>query len=94
MTHQPPPGSWQAVLEEDGSVVLPPEVLRLLGVKEGDRITLEEDGNEVRLVTQAARLRRAQAWFKTIFPGEGSVVDEFIAEKRAEVLREAEEDGE
>jgi len=47
-----------------------------------------EDG-EIRLSTRRERIRRMQKWVAELIPPDGpSVVDELIAERRAEAARE------
>ena len=81
---------YDVPVQENGRMILPIELRRLLGVEKGDRIVLEasEDG-EVRLTTARRTRREAQRRFQALFPDTPSVVDDLIAEKRAEVVREA-----
>ena len=75
----------------DNTIELPEEIRQLLNVGDGDELLLQEENGEVRLTTRRARLRAVQAWFRTLVPEGESVVDDFIAEKRAEARRELEE---
>ena len=70
-----------------GRIVLPIEARRALGIQEGDELVaiLEEDG--IRLMTRKAAIRSLKEMFKDV---EGSLVDELIADRRAEAAREAE----
>jgi hypothetical protein len=85
----------QGRLEEDGHVLLPPEALARLLVSPGRVIPWRagEDG-EVILMSADAGIRYAQAIVaKHRKPGQRSMVDELIEERRAEAARESERDG-
>lgn len=79
-------------LSEGGRVVIPAEVRRALEVQEGDSLVLDVKDGEIRLYSRREQLRRAQALFQRYFPPGGvSLVDELIAERRAEAAREDDE---
>ncbi|MES2443138.1 MAG: AbrB/MazE/SpoVT family DNA-binding domain-containing protein [Pseudomonadota bacterium] len=83
MTHQ-------AKVITGGKIVIPAELRREFGIKDGDSLVIERDavGNMV-LKTYAQVVREVQQAFREMIgPYEGSMVDEFIAEKRAEAARE------
>lgn len=73
---------------EDGEVILPAEFVKAIGACPGDRVTLALEGDEVRAFTPATAIRKAQEWVAEHFPGDRSLVDELIAERRAEAARE------
>ena len=59
------------------------------GLKVGDRVLLSCEDGEIRLSTRRERIRRMQKWVAELIPPGGpSVVDELIAERRAEAARE------
>ena len=75
-------------LDAQGRLLIPAEMREQLGVKAGDRLTLRIEDGELVVLTFRAGIRRAQrtgAKYKT--PGR-SLVDELIAERRAEAERE------
>ncbi len=83
--------SYQAKLIKGGKIVIPAELRRELGFKEGDRLVIEREGNTAVLKTYAQLVREVQAEIKKhIGPYEGSIVDELIAERRAEAAAEDE----
>lgn len=87
--------SYEVPMQENGRVILPSELRRALGLQKGDRVVIEAEGDHVTLTTARLRRQRAQAMVgRHIKPRDG-VVDEFLAEKREEALREIEwiEDG-
>jgi AbrB family looped-hinge helix DNA binding protein len=81
--------SYAAHLGARGRLVIPAELRARLGWKEGDRmILIVDEENVVRLASRADVARRGLGMFKHLWrPGE-SVVDELIAERRAEAAGE------
>lgn len=73
---------------EGGRIVIPAEFRKALGVAPGDQLILDFDNNEVCMFTPAEALKRVQAAFRPYLPQGRSLVDEFIAERRAEAARE------
>jgi AbrB family looped-hinge helix DNA binding protein len=72
-----------------GRVVIPAEFRNALGLSEGDEVLISCDGSEVRLSTVTERVRRVQRFIaERIPPGGLSIVDELIADRRAETTRE------
>jgi antitoxin PrlF len=72
-----------------GRVVIPAEVRTALGVAEGDVLLATLEGDELRLMSTAAAVKRAQAIVRTYIPAGGpSLVDELIADRRKEVADE------
>ena len=77
-------------MSEGGRVVVPAEIRKALNLKDGDTVLWELRDGEARMTTRLARLEQARALvdkYCPAVPGE-SVVDEFIAERRAEAARE------
>ena len=80
--------TYETPMQENGRVILPVELRRLLGLEKGDKVQLLVDGGTVTLTTARLRRRRAQEIAsRYAVPGE-SVVDEFLLEKRTEAERE------
>ena len=75
-------------LVEGDRVVVPADFLQALGLKEGDGVILELDGDELRVRSAHAALRRIQEWLRPYAREGVSIVDELIAERRAEAERE------
>ncbi|AMV24227.1 hypothetical protein VT84_07510 [Gemmata sp. SH-PL17] len=75
-------------LGEDRRVTIPAKVCTRLGLAAGEPLVLEEDHGTLRLIPCGHLLRDVQAAFAPYHtPGE-SLVDELIAERRAEAARE------
>jgi AbrB family looped-hinge helix DNA binding protein len=72
----------------DGRILIPAELRRAAGLEPGATVAVTLQGGELRLSTPSARLRRIQAIAaRHVRPGVG-VVDSFLADKRAEAVRE------
>lgn len=77
--------SRAARIDRRGRIVVPAEYRRALGLHPGDEVTLILADGEVRIVTRAEAIRRAQelvAWRSR----RRSLVDELIAERRGEAV--------
>lgn len=75
-------------MSENGRVVVPAEIRKALGIQDGDTVLWELGEGEARLTTRREQLRRAQALVRRYVPAEVSLVDELIAERRAEATHE------
>jgi AbrB family looped-hinge helix DNA binding protein len=76
-------------VSDGGRVVVPAEVRRALGVREGETLVGEMRDGEFVLTTRRARLDAAVRLFQKFCPpGSPSLADELIAERRAEAARE------
>ena len=75
-------------LQENGRMVLPVELRRALGVGRGGRVIVQTDGDRIEITTAERSRARAKVRMQRLFAGRDGVVDELIAERRAEVLRE------
>jgi AbrB family looped-hinge helix DNA binding protein len=73
---------------EGGRVVIPAEYRKQLGLRPGDNVILQLDDGEIRLYTVREAIRRAQEMVRRYVPEGVSLVDELIAERRAEAARE------
>ena len=75
-------------IDEAGRIVIPREVLQALGINEGEELIVALDDDGIRLRTFDMARARVQAIARRRRKGEGSVVDAFLAERRAEAARE------
>ncbi len=71
-----------------GVIRLPAAVLTSMCVAEGDQVQLALDGGVVRVLSRAAAIREAQELVRRYVPEGVSLVDELLAERRAEAARE------
>jgi AbrB family looped-hinge helix DNA binding protein len=74
-----------------GRIVLPREIRDALGAEEGATYVARVEDGRLVLESRAAILARMQERWRGVAPPEVSLVDELIAERRAEAAREAEE---
>lgn len=79
---------FQMKMSEGGRVVIPVEIRKAMGLKEGDTVLWELVDGEARLTTKLQRMRKAQELVRKYVPEGVSLVDELIAERRAEAERE------
>lgn len=82
--------SHHAKLIKGGKVVIPADLRREFGFKEGDTLVFERGPDGLVIKTYEQVVREVQAVFRAL-PGAqtGSMVDELIAERRAEAAQEA-----
>lgn len=71
-------------LMPDGSVVLPAGIVAALGLAPGVELSASVEGSVLRLEPAASALARARAIVRAFDRGQGSPVDELLAERRAE----------
>lgn len=81
-------------VDRNGRVLVPAAIRRELGLREGSELLIELDAERrVVMVTPEDAWATVQALFDAV-PRGSSVVDELIAERRAEARREEEEEEE
>ena len=86
----PPPRPVSVVLNvtEDGRIIIPAQALADLGVNPSESVSAAVVDGEVVLDTLDAVIKRAQAYYRQFVPEGVSLVDELIAERHAEAMRE------
>ena len=67
-----------------GRIVVPVDMRRALEIRDGQELTISLDDDGIRLRTLDVSLARVRAIARHRRKGEGSVVDAFLAERRAE----------
>jgi AbrB family transcriptional regulator, stage V sporulation protein T len=81
--------SHHAKLIKGGKVVIPADLRREFGFKDGDTLVFERGNDGLVIKTYAQVVREVQAQFKAMLgDNAGSMVDELIAERRAEARAE------
>lgn len=78
-------------LDAEGNMVIPAEQRRALGLEAGQRVTLRLDMQPQHANTAAA-IERIQQLVRRHVPAGVSLVDELLAERRAEVNYESDSD--
>ena len=79
---------FRSRVDASGRIVLPRELRDRWHLSTGDGISFVEDGRTVRLETPEIALQEARAYFQSLVPKGVSVVDELLAERRAEAASE------
>ncbi len=85
----PQPTRMRLEVKEGGRLLLPAELRSELGIREGDTLMAELVDGELRLMSQATAVKRAQEMVRQWIPAGSNVVDDFIAERRREARKEA-----
>lgn len=81
--------TYQAKIYGGGKMALPADVRRQLGIKDGDTVRLSIEDGRLTVVTLEQIVRDTQARYRQLIPEGVSLVDELIAERRAEAKRES-----
>jgi AbrB family looped-hinge helix DNA binding protein len=84
-------GSAKVQLDAEGRVSIPQHIRDRLSLREGDTLIASLEGDEVRLLTIPAAVRRAQAIVRQFVPEDVSLVQELLDERRQEVERESQD---
>ena len=80
--------SQRVKLVEGGKLVIPAAFRREMGVKPGDTLIVEMNEGELRVRSLPSAIQRVQARMRELNPEGRSLVDELIADRRAEAARE------
>jgi AbrB family looped-hinge helix DNA binding protein len=83
--------SFHTRLGDDGRIVIPAECRKRFGLHPGDTVVLEADDDGLHVRSMEQVVKEVQAAFAPYHAG-ASVVDELIAERRAEAAKEAAEE--
>lgn len=80
---------YTAVLGPQGRIVVPAQIRKKLGLEPGTVVTIWEEGGRIHLRSRAAAREAAKKMFRDVrSPTSESLVDELIAERRAEAARD------
>ncbi len=82
--------TYSAKVIAGGKIVIPADLRRELGIKDGDKLVLERDAaGGIALKTRAQVVREVQEAFRAMREGKPSYsVDEFLVERQEEAERE------
>ena len=75
-------------IDKNGRVFIPAEYRKELGLNPGDAVVIKLLDGELQIVSHAEALRRVRELIARYISPERSLVDELIAERRAEAARE------
>ncbi len=73
---------------EGGKMVIPATFRRQLGLRVGDTVIVEVADGELHVRSRAGAIANAQKLMRGLVPEGVSLVDELIADRRAEAARE------
>lgn len=82
---------YKLAVDRQGRVVLPADLRREMGLDDGGQLTVDVEGDVVRLDSRRLAIRRMQRELRELVPADVSLSDELIAERRAEARREGSE---
>lgn len=86
----PSDASWSVEIGSGGRIVIPVEARNSLGIKPGTRLRMYLDGGCLVVTTPEATLAQLREDARRLIPEGVSVVDELLADRRAEATREFE----
>lgn len=89
---QTPKESLQRVslsMDSAGRIVVPVEFRKAMEVREGDTLVATLSDGELRLTTARMAIKRAQELARELIPGDESLADSLIADRRREAARES-----
>jgi len=72
----------------NGRIVLPAPARRALGIEPGDELIVVVEGREIRLLTVAEAVRRAQELVRRYVTPDRSLADALVAERHEEAAGE------
>ena len=75
-------------LVSGGRLQLPSSIRRSLGLADGDQVVMQVVDGELHVRPARDALKRIQAMLRPYAPVDGSVVEELIADRRAEAARD------
>ena len=76
--------AYHATVGPQGRVVIPAALRKSLGWDEGTVLTFTSADGEIVVTDQRAAMRRFQAYGRSLVPKGVDVLDEFLAERRAQ----------
>ena len=86
-----PPPRVHGTVDQAGRITIPAEMRKALGLEPGTEVVLEAGADGVRVRTWGQTLRAVQDYLAPYRSPGGSVVDEFLSERREEAAREERE---
>ena len=78
----------QLTVAPDGRIVIPAEMRTAMELPESGTVSARVIDGELRLVSPNVGLRKAREMVRRLVPGDETVVDDFLAERRAEARRD------
>lgn len=75
-------------MHSGGRLVVPSHIREALHINVGDHVLMRVEDGELRVIPKMEAIRRAQQLIAQHIPASVSLVDELIADRRAEVAKE------
>lgn len=88
-SEDPEPARARLNVDSAGRIVIPAEFRRAMGIVEGDELMARMADGELRLISPAMAVKRAQKLVRELIPGDVGLADSLIADRRREVAEEA-----
>lgn len=85
------PQRWTLKVASDGRFVIPAAARAAMELGEEGKVSVYVEDGILKLVTPRVAIRQIREMLKPYRSETGSIVDEFIAERRAEAVREEQE---
>ena len=85
-------GAYRLVVRPDGSILLPKEILAAFKAEGGGVVMAKLDGDTFRLISAETAMQSLREMAKRYIKPGVSIVDELIADRRAEAAREEADD--
>jgi len=82
---------YKAEVHKAGRITIPIELRKKLDITEGDILTIRQENNELKIITQKQALAHARSLVKPYLSSEESSVDNFIEWRRKEGQQEEQE---
>ena len=76
-------------LDAEGRISIPPALRAAMAVADGDEVIARVVDGELRVATPAMAVKRVQKMVRELIPGNDSLADSLIADRREEAAREA-----
>ncbi len=85
--------TYHAKVIAGGKIVIPADLRRELGIKDGDMVVIDRDANGGMILrTHAQVVREVQDVFRPFRDPHGNIVDDLLAGRREEQRRESDAD--
>ena len=82
---------YKAEVHKAGRITIPIEIRKRFKIAEGDILTIRQENNELKIITQKQALDRARSLVKPYLSSEESSVDNFLKWRREETQQEEQE---
>ena len=85
------PVRFDLVVRPDGGVHLPDQLMKVLGIANGGRLIARAGDGDVNMMSPLVAVRRAQNLLRDHIPGDDSLADSLVDERRQAARREMED---